>query len=148
MADNLIAQLYIPQERKLNINELISFNFGIWKNIENSTCSNCGACLQSQSLIENSGRVLIFSLCLVDQLNTKITNLNLTNIPQTELRFENKRYVLSSAVFHHGPGFNEGHYTAVLRKVGKFYKANDATISKCPWPRNSKDLYLLFYVEK
>jgi len=31
MSDNLIAQLNIPQERKLHIDELISFNFGTGK---------------------------------------------------------------------------------------------------------------------
>jgi len=90
----------------------------------------------------------VFSLSLVDAANRKITNFNLTNASQSELRFENKRYILSSAIFHHGNALNEGQYTSVLRKDGTLFKANDTTISKCSWPRNSKDVNILFYVER
>jgi len=51
-------------------------------------------------------------------------------------------------MFHHGQGFNEGHYTSILRKDGNLYKADDATITKSSWSRNSKDIYILFYEEK
>lgn len=99
-------------------------------------------------LLENTGRVIIFQLYIADNLYMKVINLALSNVPKTELKFGNKRYVLSGAVFHHGTSLHEGHYTAILRKNGKFYRANDGIISECSWPRNSKDLYLLFYIEK
>jgi len=36
--------------------------------------------------------------------------------------------------------FNKRHNTFVLEKEREFYKANDTIISKCSWPRNSKDV--------
>lgn len=122
--------------------------FGDWRNIENSVCENCGASLQTKSAVENTRRVLMFAIIRSDQFYNKICNLSISNVPQTELQFGNKKYVLSSAIFHHGENSQSGHYTAILRKDGKFYCANDGTISKVSWPRNSKDLYMLFYTEK
>jgi len=49
----------------------------------------------------------MFSLSLVDQARTKITNFNLINTSQSELRFTNKRYYLTSLIFHHGQGLTK-----------------------------------------
>jgi len=138
--ENVIAQLCIPKDRKRSIYEVISFNYRNWKNIQDSECAHCGYYLKHQSLIQDTGCVLVFSVSLFDSANRKINNFNLTNASQTELRFENKTYSLSSAIFHHGNVFNERHNTFVLKKDREFYKAKDTIISKCSWPRNSKDV--------
>jgi len=55
------------------------------------------------------------------QVTGIITNFNLTNASQSELIFENKRYILASAIFHQEILLNEGHYTSVLKKYRTFY---------------------------
>lgn len=75
----------------------------------------------------------------------KNTNLLLSKIPQSKITFCDKNYTLSGAVFHHGKTASGGHYTAVIRKLKYWFKADDTRISKCSWPRNSKDIYILFF---
>lgn len=61
-----------------------------------------------------------------------VCDFALAEVSQTELMFGNKKYVLSGAAFHHRNNTHRGLYTSIVR------------INK---PRNSKDLYLLFYIE-
>lgn len=123
-------------------------HFGRWVEIQDSICGACRSPLETKVHLGNTSRVIIFSLLIADQFYVKINSLQLSSVPQTELSFGNKKYVLSSAIFHHGTELKGGHYTVILRKNGNFFRANDGTIEQCSWPRNSKDLYYLFYVEK
>jgi len=50
ISEYVIAQLCVSIDRKCTINELMSFNFTNWKNIENRECAHCGNYLQCQSL--------------------------------------------------------------------------------------------------
>lgn len=145
--------LHLPPNRSLNMQALIDFNFNTWTTIVGSTCSNreCSQLKSQTRQIENPKEVLIFQLQLSTNIaNQKITNLELKSVPQTELNIHNKRYVLAGAIFHHGRFLvhNSNHYTAIVRKGNSFFEANDTFISRRNWPRNSKDLFVLFYVEK
>lgn len=150
MQRNLISgyPLHLPVERKCTLNQLISANIDNWRPIVGSECAKCGNPLRMRTLLENTRRVMIFALQIANNYYEKINNLDISDVPRTTLKFGEKSYVLSGAVFHHGHNIHGGHYTAVLRKNGLFYRADDGIISQCNWPRNSKDLYLLFYVEK
>ncbi|RYX87045.1 hypothetical protein EON73_02200 [bacterium] len=129
--------------------ELISCNFGNWTNILDNICRNCGgASIQQKVTLENTRNVIIFSLMIADVSYNNVCDFALSVVSQTELMFGNKKYVLSGATFHHGNNFHMGHYTSIVRKNNEFYRTNDGTVTKESWPRNSKDLYLLFYIEK
>jgi len=84
------------------LRHLLECRAGNWKNVEDNKRAHCGNYLKHQSLIQDTGREFVFSLSLLDSANRKINNFNLITASQTELRFENKRYSLSSAIFHHG----------------------------------------------
>ena len=146
--DNIVCPLSLYGLRKCKIIPLINMNFDNWQNAQQSKCDGCGSALQNKMNVENPRSVLIFSLSIANDFYIKTNSFELSSVQQTTISLGSKNYVLSGAVFHHGKGMREGHYTAVLRKNGKFYRANDETISKCSWPRLSKDAYLLFYVEK
>ena len=75
----------------------------------------------------------------------KNTNLLLSGVPQSKITFFDKNYTLAGAIFHHGQFISRGHYTAVVRKNKHWFKADDSNISKCSWPRNSEDIYILFF---
>lgn len=145
--------LHLPANRSCSLQELIEFNFDRWINIEGVFCKNpsCRQQMIQTRKIEDPKDVIIFELQLATNIrNQKITNFQLKSVPQTVLNICNKSYVLAGAIFHHGDFLvhPSNHYTAILRKENTFFKANDSNISKCNWPRNSRDLYMLFYIER
>lgn len=60
----------------------------------------------------------------------KNTNLLLSGVPHSKIRFCDKNYILSCAIFHHGETVSRCHYTAVVRKNKHRFKANDNEISE------------------
>lgn len=60
----------------------------------------------------------------------------------------NKCYEFNAAIFHNGEDLNSGHYIAMVKRNGTLIQVNDDIISYGKWPRNSRDLYMLFYVRK
>lgn len=147
---SVVCPLTIPAENKCDVYELLESNFHTWKAIESP--GHCEACnvvsLETKGSIQNPGRVLIFQLNIVNDFYQKVNNLKLSGVPSTEIKINDKIYSFSGAVFHHGKSINSGHYTAIVRKNNQFYKINDNVVSICTWPRNSKEVYLLFYVQK
>jgi ubiquitin C-terminal hydrolase len=145
-----IGTLRIPiAKNKFQIQELVDYNFYSWnsdlcKEVKCPHCNNLNV-LTTRTEIKNTQNILIFSLQLTNSNIQKNTNLLLSGVPQSKITFCDKNYTLSGAIFHHGETVSKGHYTAVVRKNKHWFKADDNTISKCSWPRNSKDIYILFF---
>lgn len=151
-----IMPLHIPtffehSMQKISMANLLQFQ-GInqWQQLADSECENCNAVLQSQTVVQSTNQILIFSLQLLDQDGTKNTTFKLSDVHRNDIEFGNKRYAFSGGIFHHGSRFSEGHYTAIVRKDNNnFFKANDRNVNICKkWPNNSKDIYVLFYEQK
>lgn len=145
---DLIYILHVPPSRSSrSIQELIDFNYAPVELVD-SYCDYCMHQRTQRRVIENPSDVLIFHLQLATNVpNEKITNFKLSNVAQSTLKICEKEYVLSGAIFHHGTRLvdSSNHYTAIIRKNNMFIKANDSILSKCSWPRQSKDLFVLFY---
>lgn len=145
-----IGSLRIPiAKNKFKFQELLEYNFNSWNSdlCTEAKCPNCNNLnvLTSRTTIQNTQNVLIFSLQLINSNYQKNTNLLLSGVPQSKITFCNKNYTLSGAIFHYGETVSRGHYTAVVRKNKHWFKADDSIVSECSWPRNSKNIYILFF---
>lgn len=124
-------------------------NYTDWNIIPEATCNVCGSVgtTKERFEIQDVGQYLLLSLSL--WLPTgKLTSFKLTALPSTVLRISNSRFVLKSAIFHHGEDLESGHYTALLKSNNLFIRANDNTIGKERWPNASKDLYMILLEQK
>lgn len=116
-----------------------------WTNIEDSECEDCLSHKMTKISLQNFNQIIIFVLQLIRDDGSNMTEFKLRDVARNQIEIENKRYVLSGAIFHHGISFTRGHYTAILRDDNNLYEANDNVIRKARWPNNSKNVYILFY---
>lgn len=140
------------------MDDILKYNFGRWENLEDSHCEKCRATLSQQTTIniENINNVLIFALRLSDDFPLsdednevkKLEGVGISGVSSFEPTIDGYKYELSAAIFHGGgKTFNSRHYTAIVRKNKKLFRANDTIITHTTWPMNSKDIYILFYTQ-
>lgn len=152
---NLIQVLHLPRHRNCrDIQELIDFNHHPKEmyNVNGTTeiCNVCNNAVTTRDSFTDASEVITFSLQLAIGNNQKINNFKISNIPKSTVKINNKTYDFSGAIFHHGQFLraNNNHITAIVRKEDILIRADDRSISKCTWPRSSKDMYIVFYVRR
>ena len=78
-----------------------------------------------------------------------VPNENLEVPVYTEAEFTTKRYVLNSFIAHEGDTSSSGHYYAVLRYDGAYYRADDNSSAKLmnsvQFKQSCRQSYLFFY---
>lgn len=147
---DVVWSLCLPDQQPGDVctmQELLNHNYhrNDWNNIEDSLCETCFSRKMTKSSLQNFNQVIIFVLQLIRPDGSKMTGFKLRDVARNQIEIENKRYVLSGAVFHHGLSFKSGHYSAILRDDNNLFEANDHIIRKARWPNNSKDIYVLYY---
>lgn len=150
-----------PNKCANNVRELLDWNLsqqiknvdGVWV-----TCSICEQPIWKRRLIRNTSNALILYLGLAkpnphDHLdwNQKTTDFKLIErVPDQTIEIDGKVYEFAAAIFHHGIYMvhDDNHYTAIIRNGDDLISANDGVITPCEWPENSKDLSVIFYIQK
>uniref|UniRef100_A0A8D9BLJ6 ATP-dependent DNA helicase PIF1 n=1 Tax=Cacopsylla melanoneura TaxID=428564 RepID=A0A8D9BLJ6_9HEMI len=124
-------------------------NYTDWNVIEESTCPTCQfrGTLREKFEFAHVSQYLVLTLSLW-QATGKVANFKLTALPSTVLKIQNSRFVLKSAIFHHGMEIQSGHYTAMLKKESHFIRTNDKNVGKERWPNASKDVYMIILEQK
>ena len=147
--DNVLY-LALPPNRNVtfNLQDIIDYNAANWMNSE-ASCTNCetGTFLEKLEVLRTSN-ILIIVLKLFgykDNQTFKIKDLKIKSIPNAVVKLHNENFKTLSAIFHHGDDWDGGHYTAMLRsEESKWIKTDDLEVNKSNWPKNAKDMYILF----
>lgn len=92
--------------------------------------------------------IVVLKFLIFEITNGKIEKkkCNIKAIPTTTVRINQDSYTVLSAIFHHGDNIEHGHFTSMLRSKDKkgWISVDDLKVEKRSWPRNGKDLYILF----
>ena len=74
----------------------------------------------------------------------RIKNLKVNDVPRTVVTIRNKKFKVISGIFHHGTTVNSGYHDNMIRQGKDWIKIINKSVKKSPWPRSSKDVYILF----
>lgn len=156
-AVNFILQIDIESDR-LTENKSVSLQ-DLIKNVNKKdhfegrwgdACENTS--LIQKMEIQSLQQLLIIQIKLFN--NIELISHKITNPPEIKgvsngiFKILAKKYKLISAIFHHGNFMEGGHYTSMVKVKNNWIEANDLSITKRNWPRNSKNVYLLLLQEK
>lgn len=157
--------LYLPESNECNnVQDLLNENQSEEVVIENFLCARCGAQVTQTRLLENPNNVVILYLQVAkrnptpdpqDPSSRMIKEMNfkvLENVADQNILINDETFEFSGSILYHGgPVLNSAtnHYTAILRHNNVLVNADDSTIiSPYNWPKNSKDLFVMFYLKK
>lgn len=145
---NNILLLSIPSGSKKNftMQEIIDDNIINWKDMK-LPCNVCKFPLRQRTKVAFTHRIIIIQLLLFDVINGKVEKkkCSIKSVSQAKILINGRSYKVISAIFHHGETVSSGHYTAMLRCKGTTWiSVDDLNVAKKNWPRNSKDVYILF----
>lgn len=136
--------------RVVDIYEILEIS-SEWEALSNLKCPLCGLKgIEASHLINSSSNTLILVLVTFFSVysTTQKYNLKIKDLPNSELKVGNSKYVLKSAIFHNCSTVNDGHYFSKCKINNDWFNLYDTSIAKCKWPNNSENVYVLFYEKK
>lgn len=131
------------------LDDLIEKSFSFWYDAHQH-CDTCGQIteISRKTKISGTNGILIVKLDLFSfdkkNIKQKSSKWKLKAVPTTTVDICGDSYSVNSAVLHCNNESTD-HYTALLRdRRTEWIHVDDANITKMRWPRNSKDVLLLF----
>ncbi len=112
-----------------------------------ATCPQCHTpkTLQQKCSVQDSRDVMALQFDLFTRDEHKIDSIKIKQLPSSILKIYDISYKLQVVILHHGPGIRGNHFTAMVREDTKWLLLDNEKEIQTKWPRNNKDVYVLFY---
>ncbi|XP_067215692.1 uncharacterized protein [Linepithema humile] len=148
--NNIFISIPINKCKKqtYDLNELLNLTFSHWCQLNNESCKNCtkNEILVKSEFTLSRDIIVIHLIPIQDGKSVKTDKFTLRAVPTTKVIIVGQLYKVMSAILHHGPSIEKGHYTSICREEMSniWIEADDALIKKRQWPRGAKDVFVIF----
>ncbi|KYN13100.1 ATP-dependent DNA helicase PIF1 [Trachymyrmex cornetzi] len=138
------------KKKSYNLDDLLKNTFSShWCQTFDKLCECCrrNDILFKSELVLRTKEILIINLISFSSDGDKLVKIphkfSLRAVPTAKIIMAGQTYKVMSAIFHYGFCIDEGHYTS-MREGTSWIEIDHAQVIKKQWPRDTKDVSILF----